>query len=263
MMADDYYDPIEPLIRFPAESPYQIELYEQVPNLHRHLNGFRDHGIMKSRAHEDPNIEPEDHRLSYWFTAYYLMKAVLAWSDCCKGLITAFDNRGELQGPVRVLYESWEYDELCALAYWCWVHRGGNDEATRWSKFESKGNKKLCRKYAGYHGLDGADSYHLENHISWILSPHQYCADAELKDKPTVVWDSHQKKAMLLIDRFAAWPGALSTLSREVPLGPPSRHVHVVSRHLGYLGKFRRCWQCGRWFQGQARFHLWGHAEGK
>lgn len=99
----------------------------------------------------------------------------------------------------------------------------------------------------------GYDPHHLVPHLHEVIE-----ATARPISPGSIVREG--RRLVLFVDRFDEWPGSMHSL---VLTGSeqPSWRVDVVARRDGYLGQFRRCWQCRRWFQGRAELHLLGHEE--
>ena len=48
-------------------------------------------------------------------------------------------------------------------------------------------------------------------------------------------------------------------ISRFIDAAQPAWHFYLTSMADGWLGEFKRCWECGCWFMGRANDHKLGH----
>lgn len=203
--------------------------------------------------------------------------AVLGWTDLARGVERWFAGGGAVGGANEVHARLREAIDIGgrfeALAWWTWmcrvhVERKGYVEQGAHAGKQGLRPCPFAREVvAEIHGL-GADNDAL--HATWHLT----CVSSLLLagdwagvpgDRPEPKFETilkySQRRGVVLADSFEGYPLALGRLARELPTGMPAWTVDVVSRKDGWLGQFRRCWTCGRWFMGSAVVHSWGHAE--
>ena len=252
--------------------PYEDPWFEQLPELHRGLAGDEHATVVAPNKQLYQDADPpaglhlpcvED---SYWTAAYYLMRVLMGWQDCSRGLPKLFENRGSLDGPARFLYNTWGHDRLASMAYFSWKH-------AKWAglppnpSFEKDGWAKKFNFHPDYHQLSEGVLNHVFVHVKPIIEQLQgqggpYVSIGAQPSPPTIIKTASPRRVALIVDKFENWPVELRRLSEELPRDRGrSWHVHVVAMRFGYIGRFRRCHDCGRWFQGRAIFHKWGHAE--
>jgi hypothetical protein len=64
------------------------------------------------------------------------------------------------------------------------------------------------------------------------------------------------RQAAIIVNSMRGWHGALVRLGGSLPpIGSQHWHVDVFSRHVGWLGTFRRSDVTGAWFQGRHSVH--------
>ena len=237
------------------EIPFDDVWYRQVPNVHRWLSGDSSTPFVLTTPHPMVNVD-------FWFAPFYLMRAILGWRDVAAGIV-ALRAAGSLVGPSNVLMEAWHPDYLDAIIRWA-------DANWSWVTGCAQAKSRPRRTEFDRVGLDlgaGCDPKHLVDHVGvctrWYqhsFAGERFASDDSLGDLGVEVLRSHvPPRLMLIFDEFWDWPLALGRYGSDLPAGPPSWHVHLVSRRGGYVGPFRRCWECGWWFQGPARFHRLGH----
>jgi hypothetical protein len=221
--------------------------YAQVPRVHRWLRGDE---------RELPVLEREGH--DYWFAAYYVCRAILGWSDCGLG-VQRLAGASVPTGPTNLLRTGWR-DRLDALGLWAWITGEGgiatrDREASRFGDEERVHRAEVLREAFGFTG--GYDPHH--------LGPHLHPVEASLRGEPqNVQLDSirQDRRVVLFVDRFDDWPTHLHALTSTLSgTEPPSWRIDIVSRREGFLGQWRRCWDCRRWFQGSAEHHKLGHPD--
>jgi len=106
---------------------------------------------------------------------------------------------------------------------------------------------------------------HLEKLGAYLMQVERELYD-ERTDKQLppyeLVTDKQYRRTAMFVERLGHWPMAMQSCTRDVPLGHPSWRVFVTSRRDGFIGRFRRCQDCKRWFQGRTHIHRMGHAVG-
>jgi hypothetical protein len=222
--------------------PYGDVWFEQVANVHRWLAG--DEQVPFERFTGTPG--PGD--VSYWLAAYYVMKHLLAWKDVPAGVMALLATHSP-QGPGRLLCRVWGREALQAIAWWvreCERSTRSSEASVPEPIPSFMGSAQRC----GLAG--GSDPKHLVGH----LGKHRVLNEDSFES--TVI--GRERRIAMFVEQFEHVPTALFNLMRSAPKGPPSVHVHVTATRFGYVGLYRACWTCGRWFQGPARHHLPGHA---
>jgi hypothetical protein len=239
--------------------PFDDEWYKQIPNLHRWL--LDDRSMPFHRAYPHPMFE-----VDFWFVPFFLMRTILGWSDCPEGIARLLTDSATLEGPVTLLRDVWGERVLGPLGWWAWANADKVSAGSAGLTFAERGLDKSFEEAADREGFTGGwDPKHLIGHLSPCVRPLQEGhldtprARAALEGVK-IAHEHQQRRCVLLVRSYDQWPTALAVLGNDLPEGPPSWRVHVVTEDHGVVGEFRRCWDCGWWFQGPARFHQWGHA---
>ena len=103
----------------------------------------------------------------------------------------------------------------------------------------------------------GSDPHHLRGHLEPVeiglvrgeVHPYMYAGfEHDAPANARCIRDDAGRYVTLLVDTFENWAPELGRLSKSLPPSKPTWSVDVVSRRDGWLGAFRRCWTCGRWF---------------
>jgi len=112
------------------------------------------------------------------------------------------------------------------------------------------------------YGSEANFLHHLSAYVAQV--EHELYDERTDKQLPPYefVVSTKQRRTALFVERLDHWLMAMHSCTRELPLGHPSWRVFVKSRRDGYLGQFRRCQDCKRWFQGHTEVHKLGHAVG-
>jgi len=241
---------------------FHDDWYAQIPNVHRWLNGDESQPFVLAFPHDKINVD-------FWFSPFYVMRAILGWRDCAAGFANLYGDHGELDGPAEILRRAWGREVLGSLAWWAKSNAKQVSDSPSSPDFRQAGLHEELEPVALHHGFGGGyDPKHLIGHEQTCTGWYQGGASAWHNDEPTpnnlvVIKTESPRRVALIVDRFEDWPRELGRLSKGLREGKPSWHVHVVTRRMGYIGSLRRCWDCGRWFQGRSTFHRWGHSEGE
>ena len=240
---------------------FSDDWYAQIPNVHRWLGG--------DSSQPFPRVYPHDKfQVDFWFAPFYLMKAILGWKDIAAGVAHLFDAQSTLEGPAQMLDSVWGKELLGSLAWWAWSNSGYVGRGQPSLVFREHGLPEKYEPVALQNGFGGGgDPIHLVDHIQICTGHYQGGERVEdVDESPPANFEfiktDSPRRVVMIVDRFEQWPPELGRLSNNLPNDPPSWHVHVVVRSMGYIGCFRRCWDCGRWFQGKAIHHKWGHVDG-
>ena len=240
--------------------PFQDEWYAQIPNLHSWLRGDRSNPFLRTYPHQQFEVD-------FWFAPFYLMRVILGWKDCSQGIAHLLTETSALAGPVDVLGEVWGARVLGPLGWWAWKNAKNICQSSPGPLYHERGLPERFEDLAGQEGFTGGwDPKHLTVHLAPCIGPlmgGHPSTNPRLEpegDAVRLVQDHPNRHYVLLLHRYEQWPQALATLALDIPEGPPSWRIHVVTDDLGSLGEFRRCWDWGVWFQGPARFHQWGHS---
>ena len=241
--------------------PFRDEWYRQVPNLHRWVSGDRSEPFVRQYPHHLFEVD-------FWFAPYFLMRVVLGWRDCSEGIAKLLEGGHELEGPIATLPEAWDDRILGSLGWWAWSNAGYVTKGPPGPRFKEQGLTERFQQVAEVEGLTGGcDPKHLVPHLNPCVGPLQSdhhdspARTGDNRDDVRIVTEHKARRCVVLVHRYDQWPVALAALGRDLPDGPPSWRVNVVTDDQGHLGEFRRCWDCGAWFQGPARFHQWGHLD--
>ena len=241
---------------------FHDDWYAQIPNVHRWLNGDETEPFALVYPHGKFNVD-------FWFAPFYVMRAILGWRDLAAGFVGLEATQGDLDGPADMIRRAWGRDVLGSLAWWAWSNPKQVSDSPPNPAFRESGLAEDLGPTALLHGFEGGyDPKHLIEHgrcsFVWYQGGgHPNSHDDPSSTAPELIKTNSPRRVALIVDRFEDWPRELFTLSKGLRTGKPSWHVHVVSRSTGYIGRFRRCHDCGRWFQGRASHHKWGHAEGQ
>lgn len=79
---------------------------------------------------------------------------------------------------------------------------------------------------------------------------------------PRALPDAPNRRATLVLDRYAGWYAALESAWSDLPPLPNGRswNIDVIVRPVGWLGSYRRSRQTGLFFAGRHRHHQMGIA---
>lgn len=235
-----------------SRTPFGDEWYARVPAVHASLTGHPP----------DMFALPPTHDPSYWFAPYYLMRAVLGWSDCGLGLRTLlFNEIGTDAEPAMFLKRIWgRFGQLDALAYWAWTRGEHVGETTRpraLIQFRDRAWARRAEILAKAFGFGGSgDDYHLAGHVSVI--EHLLYDSAPQTPPGEIIRRDEERVAAAIVERFEDWPRVLCHFGSLMP--GSSWRISITSKSDGYLGSFQKCRSCRRWFQGDPEHHEWGHA---
>jgi len=238
------------------------EWYAQIPNVHRWLNGDESQPFALAYPHGKFNVD-------FWFAPFYVMRAILGWRDIAAGFARLDGGHAEPDGPAEMMMRAWGRDVLGSLAWWAWTNPKQVSGSPPSPVFREAGLPAEMEPVALRFGFGGGyDPKHLVEHSRRCVEEYQGGEHSIPTKKPApddvvVIRTESPRRVALIVDRFEDWPRELGRLSAELRNDKPSWHVHVVTRSMGYIGRFRRCWDCGRWFQGRSTFHRWGHALGE
>lgn len=207
------------------------------------------------------------------FAGLYGFVAILGWTDLGRGVEQWLAGVGAVGGAEEVHARLREAIDIGgrfeALAWWAWmrrVHVEGTGYVDQGAHVDDPGLRPcpFARKVvAEVHGLAADnDALHATGHLTAVSVPLVTGAWAGARPEPKfeTILKYSQRRGVVLADSFEGYPLALGRLARDLPTGKPAWTVDVVSRKDGWLGQFRRCWTCGRWFMGSAVVHAWGHA---
>jgi hypothetical protein len=218
--------------------------HAQVPNVHRWLNGHR--GRPFRRDYPSDGIQ-----IGYWFPPFYVMRALLGWRDLASGVASALTEPVEPSGPAEVLVKAWDEATLGSLGWWAWTnpHRYDCEPSRVFEKLRYPERFRGVAEWNGFTG--GTDPKHL-NRDFWLDDPMGH----GIVDS---VVSQNDAKCALIVDRTTGLLTALAAVSQRIPDARPAWVVHVTARDHGYLGGYRRCARCRRWFAGRYAPHAWGH----
>ncbi len=239
---------------------FHDDWYAQIPNVHRWLNGDESQPFALAYPHGKFNVD-------FWFAPFYVMRAIMGWRDIASGFANLFGDHDKLDGPAEMLRRAWGRDVLGSLAWWAWTNPKQVSDSAPSTAFREAGLPDELEPIALQFGFGGGyDPKHLVGHEHACTSYYQsgkaeWHSNEPAPDDLVVIKTEAPRRVALIVDRFEDWPRELGRLSSELQDGKPSWHVHVVTRSTGFIGRFRRCWDCGRWFQGRSSIHRWGHSE--
>jgi hypothetical protein len=224
--------------------------HAQVPNVHRWLNGQRDRPFDRDATNQCGGSP-------FWFAPFYVMRGLLGWRDIGSGVAHVLTEAGEPNGPAAMLTTAWDEATLGTLGWWAWT----NADYFQYEPspiFPEHGYPERYREIARRNGFaGGCDPMHLTGHL-WPYSP---LAPSAATAAPAIerIIAATDGKGALIIGHTSGLLTALTALSPRVPDARPAWVVHVTARDHGYLGGYRRCARCRRWFTGRYAPHAWGH----
>lgn len=234
------------------EHPFNDRWFAQVENVHRWLAGDC------SEAFE---LVDGDRGEDYWAAAYYLCRLILGWNDCGGALRRAGAGEGtdDVDGPLAVLRRGWG-DRLDVLGLWAWLHgeKGiANHPARRAADYGDEARVSCAQAGLRTFRFNGGwDERHLD-HVRAAAESRLYGHHAPL----TVDAVRADRRIIAIVERLDQWPATLASIATTLTGSePPSWRIEVVARREGFLGQWRRCWTCQRWFQGRWTDHALGHA---
>ena len=116
------------------------------------------------------------------------------------------------------------------------------------------------------HGfLGGTDPYHI-GHIHQVFQCLPRTMDSTrptgqipIAKNAEVVMSPETRRISVVVKDFEDWPVALGAVSQAVDANQPAWHLLLTSVADGWLGEFKRCWECGSWVMGRAFDHKLGH----
>lgn len=239
---------------FPDESksdlvnePHVDPWHAQIPNVFRWLNGQREQPFTRGY----PAVLFD---AAFWSAPYYIMRGLLGWRDVAAGVAHQLTEAFGVSGPAEVLRTAWDEAVLGSIGWWSWTHPQYQCEPSQ--LFAKLGYPARFAQIAEWNGfVGGFEPHHLTGHIWNSSSPDG--------DPIATIVSEKSKNAAIIIDVTESLRGSLEQLSPRIPDVRAPWNVHATSREHGYLGSFRRCTQCKRWFQGPFAPHSWGHAPGE
>lgn len=248
-------------------APFGDRWYTAVAALHRRLAG-EDVPLVSTHGQWEAELPVK-------FAGLYGFMAVLGWTDLGRGVEqwlgggVTVGGENEVHGRLREAIDIGGRFE--ALAWWVWMRKVHVVEGyvMQGAHVHDPGLRPcpFAREVvAEVHGLAADnDALHATGHLTCVSSTLLTGGWAGVpghrpEPKFETILKYSQRRGVVLTDRFEGYPLALGRLARELPTGKPAWIVDVVSRRDGWLGQFRRCWTCGRWFMGSAVVHAWGHA---
>lgn len=203
--------------------------------------------------------------VAYWHPLYVLTYTALGWSRPAVGLA-----RWVLSGmPVRepalaLLRARWSLD---AMGFAFHPHGEemlsimgpvkGSRLTTTYRLDGDFGRYAMAqRPFWGALSQGGGDPLHSFSHMRMHVS-----GNGENAKHLLIGGNSKEVEAHLLLNHYEGWHAALRQLGRSLPASPDggSWKVHVTTKDVGYLGRFRRSQMTGNWYLCRTQTHELGN----
>lgn len=209
------------------------------------------------QASRDPSVE----HLAWWTPLPHLLAYSFGWSDLAQGL-EAWQHLGRPYDDSRLeVIDTWWGEAAIGLAHWLRARRGDSDAAAALARLATTHDDTREHPLPAMLealAAEGSDPLHLFGHAPVEPREFSYADDC---DPPTLHIDASRTSAVMTFERYEGWYEWLSKAGHDDDgdqLAGVDR-VDILSREVGWLGRYRRSPVTGRWFAGSHRLHLFGH----
>lgn len=231
-----------------------------LPELMREIAGS-PHCAMPALPTQSSSLQA---RVNAWGPLLPLLHFHLGWPRIDVGLLnwarSGFDAMND--PTLRVIFRHWGA-ALPVATLWSFERSGAPGPSTAASP---QLIATLHREANGFTGA-GPGGLHLENHYSLECAGHWSSAYRPREwgtGRPTEVMVEQRHLdpggLTLILPTYANWYGALEEVGERLSPLPNGRswRIDLTIAPIGYVGKFRRSRESGRWFTGRHRAHALG-----